>query len=398
MRRNKMLLNEICGKKIINSTTAAFEGIVTGGVVTKCLKKICAFKVGIITVSKSGLRGEKEIYIDPQCILSFKDALVTERIKEIDRPNGEEFLDAPLGTPIFNINGMMYGYLIDMCFNKNFEVTKLVYDRPFGIQKIIGVSGDVIIAKAAMKRGGKNKTAYEGEILYRPRRDVPTQDAEILTQRLELFPAPHLKNAASLSAQFHASTQKNDDLDEKNLSFCRSHQHDGAENFQNFDKNLQNNPSSSSHLPVGLLDFQDENLYSNKLLQNSDMSANNIETSLLNQNIRNSDINIENQNHSKQQFQPHSDISVENQNPSQRQFQPLQSLQKTRRNPAYYFNKYPQKLICGYTFLLGRSVGEDIRNIKNEIIIDRGSIITDDIVEKAGAYGKLVELTFNSIK
>jgi hypothetical protein len=341
-----MLLNEICGKKIINSVTATFEGIVTGGVVTKCLKKICAFKVGVITVSKNGIREEKEIYIDPPCIASFKDALVTENLKEIDRPCGEDFLDAPLGTPVFNINGMMYGYLIDVCFNKNFDVTKLVYDRLFGIQKIISVSNDVIIAKAAMKKGNLNRAAYDGEILYRSSKRNATKK---------------LNGAENLTAYPQRDATKTQ-LDEEIL--YRSQPHNSTLKFNNA-KNQSTDLEFFSNSRPKNGDFDE-------LLQNSDMYSNVNEINSLNSNDRNP--NFENQ------------------------FQPLQSLQKARRNPAYYFNKYPQKLICGYTFLLGRAVGEDIRNVKNEVIIGRGSIITDDVVEKAGAYGKLVELTFNSVK
>ncbi|MDR3264212.1 MAG: hypothetical protein LBT30_07890 [Clostridiales bacterium] len=248
-----MLLNEICGKKVINSLNAKYEGVLSGGVVTRDLKEIAAFKLSTVAVSENGLREEKLVYIRPSCISSFKDALVTEGLAVIERPPDEACIDAPLGTPVFNINGLMYGYLIDICFGRSFAVTKLVYDRPFGIQKIISLSKDVIVAKAALKKSA----LYISDGKKRPPKDI----------KLPSFGA---------AAETPCPTANGE-------------------------------------------------------------------------------------------------------------------------SPSRYYAKYPKKIISDYTFLLGRTVGDDIRNIKNDIIIRRGSVITNEIVEKAGSYGKLVELTFASV-
>ncbi|MDR2046649.1 MAG: hypothetical protein LBP79_01860 [Clostridiales bacterium] len=284
-----MLLNEICGKKIINSLNAKYEGILTGALVSRDLKIIKAFKAGVITTSDDGIRSEKQIYIDPSCIFSFKDALVTTSLKEIEYPNTNESLDAPLGVPVFNINGLMYGYLIDICFNKAFKVTKLVYDRPFVIRRLVSVSNDIIIANAVFKKTAVNTVSESTD-----------KETFSFTNSLQVVndddrPKRRLLNRLYL----------------KNVSNGYGFS-DVAENHENFSEDLALNGR----------------FISDKL----------------------------------------------------------------------YYSRYPKKLICGYSFLLGRTVGSDIRNAKNEVLINRGTVITDKIVEKAGEYGKLVELTFLSVK
>ncbi|MDR1940291.1 MAG: hypothetical protein LBQ40_05820 [Clostridiales bacterium] len=252
-----MFLNEICGKKIINSTTAVCEGVITGGVVSADLKSLAAFKAEARGLPGQS-RGGGEIYIDPVCISSFNDALITKGLLEIGLPNGGEYIDAPIGAPVFNLNGLMYGCLVDICFNKAFRITKLVYDRPFGIQKIISVSKDAIVARAAAQKN--RKPADRGLILRNGERARLVYSADCAEPKAPPAAAPALDRRAA----------------------CRT--------------------------------------------------------------------------------------------------------------------KYPAKVVSGYTFLLGRTVGDDIRNAKNGIIIDRGTVITPETVEKAGVCGKLVELTFSSLK
>jgi hypothetical protein len=370
----------------------------------------------------------------------------------------------------------MRGYLIDLCFNKNFEATKLVYDRPFGIQKIVGVSDDVIIAKTAVKKSGRNKTS-DGEIPYLssphnanelPYRLSPQSGDGITYQSspqsgggIPRQPYPHNANEIPyrLSPQrsngitYQSSPQSGDGItyqssprnveNAENLSLYRFHKHGDAENFQNYGKNSSDISTDDASDGGVSSDFQNENLNLNRLLQYSDIYSNadgfplknsdsDIPYPYCSENYKNQNaglradgfprsnishsenrpgqtIDMENQNaslradgfprsnipHSKNRQAQNAD--TENQNPDARQ-PTSRGLQSLPFNPVCYFNKYPQKLVCGYAFLLGRTVGEDIKNIRNEIIIGRGSTITDDVVEKAGAYGKLVELTFNSVK
>lgn len=58
----------------------------------------------------------------------------------------------------------------------------------------------------------------------------------------------------------------------------------------------------------------------------------------------------------------------------------------------------PTRVICDYEFLLGRTLGADLRTYTGEMIATSGSAVTDTIVEKARRAGKLVELTLNSVK
>lgn len=58
----------------------------------------------------------------------------------------------------------------------------------------------------------------------------------------------------------------------------------------------------------------------------------------------------------------------------------------------------PTRIICDYEFLLGRTLGADLRTYAGELIASEGSIVTDTIVDKARRAGKLVELTLNSVK
>jgi hypothetical protein len=359
---------------------------VYGGVVSKCLKKIRAFKVKVTAVSnKNGMREEKEIFADPFCIASFKDALVTENLAETDLNDGGEYLDAPLGAPVFNVNGLMYGYLIDICFNKNFEVTKLVYDRPFGIQKIISVSNDAIIAKAAAKR-------KQGK--------------------------PDVADGGSICRRYPSGIQRqNDGLSPKNLSLYRSHEHENFLDLKNSDQNSENFSARAAFQGFNsdnILQFSDmssilsqshyysrrnENLkYENQIKENLDALNANRQSFMTGENLNEKNQNEKNfkiPNIKRQSFVPYENLIEKNFKAPNIERQPFASYESSK---DYYFNKYPQKLIGGYTFLLGRTVGEDIKNIKDEIIIERGSVITDDVVEKAGVYGKLVELTFNSVK
>ncbi len=58
----------------------------------------------------------------------------------------------------------------------------------------------------------------------------------------------------------------------------------------------------------------------------------------------------------------------------------------------------PTRIICDYEFLLGRTLGADLRTYTGELIATEGSAVSDVIVEKARRAGKLVELTLNSVK
>ncbi len=58
----------------------------------------------------------------------------------------------------------------------------------------------------------------------------------------------------------------------------------------------------------------------------------------------------------------------------------------------------PTRVICDYEFLLGRTLGADLRTYTGELIATEGSAVSDAIVEKARRAGKLVELTLNSVK
>lgn len=58
----------------------------------------------------------------------------------------------------------------------------------------------------------------------------------------------------------------------------------------------------------------------------------------------------------------------------------------------------PQKKLIGdYNFLLGRKTNTDIFNKQNEKIIKKNTLITREIVEKARAAGKLIDLTVHSL-
>ncbi|MDR1906038.1 MAG: hypothetical protein LBQ27_03860 [Clostridiales bacterium] len=307
-----MLLKEIFGKKIINSKSAKYEGIVVGAVVSRTLKYLSAFKVGIIYMD-NGVKGQRYVYIDPACIFSFKDALITETIKEIPRPGYDEAIDAPLNVPVFNQAGLLYGYLIDMRFNRSFQITKLVYDRPFGIQKIISISEDVIVAKAAHKKNRLRQAEKTGD--ENRSNTNPLSFASKVKFSNAAPPIKHTENVniAQESTRLSSAEEKTYAL--ISASDLKEDEYSGTSSIA-FIKETNANPSQSSAV--------------------------------------------------------------------------FAAVQNPRR-------KYPKKLIGDYTFLLGRTVGDDIKNPENEVLIAGGEVITDSIVEKAGAYGKLVELTFSSL-
>ncbi len=58
----------------------------------------------------------------------------------------------------------------------------------------------------------------------------------------------------------------------------------------------------------------------------------------------------------------------------------------------------PTRIICDYEFLLGRTLGADLRTYTGELLAPKGAIITANVVELARAHGKLVDLTLNSVK
>ena len=58
----------------------------------------------------------------------------------------------------------------------------------------------------------------------------------------------------------------------------------------------------------------------------------------------------------------------------------------------------PTRIICDYEFLLGRTLGADLRTYTGDLLAPKGAIITANIVELARAHGKLVDLTLNSVK
>ena len=58
----------------------------------------------------------------------------------------------------------------------------------------------------------------------------------------------------------------------------------------------------------------------------------------------------------------------------------------------------PTRIICDYEFLLGRTLGADLKSYAGELLAPKGSEVTAGLVELARAHGKLVDLTLNSIK
>ncbi len=58
----------------------------------------------------------------------------------------------------------------------------------------------------------------------------------------------------------------------------------------------------------------------------------------------------------------------------------------------------PTRIICDYEFLLGRTLGADLKTYAGELLASKGAAITSEIVEVARAHGKLVELTLSSVK
>lgn len=57
-----------------------------------------------------------------------------------------------------------------------------------------------------------------------------------------------------------------------------------------------------------------------------------------------------------------------------------------------------QKLITDYTFLIGRTLSQNIQSFNGEIIAKEGALITKDTIKKASLVGKLLELTRYSTK
>lgn len=57
----------------------------------------------------------------------------------------------------------------------------------------------------------------------------------------------------------------------------------------------------------------------------------------------------------------------------------------------------PTRIICDYSFLLGRTLANDLKTYQGEIIAAKGSRITDETVLSARKAGKLVELTLLSV-
>lgn len=58
----------------------------------------------------------------------------------------------------------------------------------------------------------------------------------------------------------------------------------------------------------------------------------------------------------------------------------------------------PTRVICDYEFLLGRTLGADLKSYAGELLASRGEEVTAATVERARAHGKLVELTLNSAR
>jgi hypothetical protein len=403
-----MLLNEICGKRIINSLSARYEGVLTGGIITRDLKEIKAFKINVSEISESGLREEKTAYRAPSCILSFKDALVTEELKIIERPSEELCMDAPLGTPVFNLSGIMYGYLIDVFFNKAFLVTRLIYDRPFGINKIISVSNQVIVAKATL------------------RKVLPTDPNSRLRHEKN-------KNSKSPLAKRSSEAQEKDNgrLEDKSAAA------NGKERKANLSGDPRKKSLSAAYSPAEIINVSNKagsktTAYHMTETLQAVRSPSNIAYRIIKQAVATTPAQAD-----RKFYSPHSDASGKpsaaknGETPfgdadfnyrhisefltadAYRQSQEDSALpafahdcfsvSKThedkaeKRQTPLYSVKYPQRIIGDYGFLLGRTVGDDIRNIKNQIIIPRGTVISDKTVETSGAYGKLVELTFSSI-
>lgn len=60
-------------------------------------------------------------------------------------------------------------------------------------------------------------------------------------------------------------------------------------------------------------------------------------------------------------------------------------------------NDFPGRIVTGYDFLLGREVIFDIYDLSGELLVEKGSEITGEIVEKVKKSGKLAELAANSL-
>lgn len=58
----------------------------------------------------------------------------------------------------------------------------------------------------------------------------------------------------------------------------------------------------------------------------------------------------------------------------------------------------PTRVICDYEFLLGRTLGADLRTYAGELLARKGTVVTPAIVELARGHGKLVDLTLSSEK
>ena len=403
-----MLLNEICGKRIINSLSARYEGVLTGGIITRDLKEIKAFKINVSEISESGLREEKTAYIAPSCILSFKDALVTEGLRIIERPSDEFCMDAPLGTPVFNLSGIMYGYLIDVFFNKAFLVTRLIYDRPFGINKIISVSNQVIVAKATL------------------RKTLPTsQTSHSRSSGKDKNPKPHLSNSPS------EVQEKNKNYQEDKSAFNSGKKQALSASIDPHSTSRSLKDSPAEIINPSRAGAKTASYHMAETLQ-AVRSPGNIAYRIIKQAVETAPAQND-----RKLYSPHSDAGgkfsatkndetpFDNTDFNYRHISEFLAADAYRQNqensaiPAFahdcfsasetyedkiekrqtplYSVKYPQRIIGDYGFLLGRTVGDDIRNIKNQIIIPRGTVISDKTVETAGAYGKLVELTFSSI-
>lgn len=56
----------------------------------------------------------------------------------------------------------------------------------------------------------------------------------------------------------------------------------------------------------------------------------------------------------------------------------------------------PPRIIADYNFLLGRTLTNDLTTYAGELIANKNTFVTIDVVEKARANGKLLDLTLNS--
>ncbi len=407
-------ISDFLSKPLISLANASFEGTIIG---VLCDKRLRNIEFLVILVENEVLDEQKYVAIRYVKNTTENSATVSNNlcIKSAEEVDTERFTENPINSSVYDSDGKLIGHLCDLLFS---DTTKQICQidvegKLLEANTVASTSHDIVIINSNPEKrpykvpprkvkkpkedikvtlldekpnfcnAHQNNVPLESETLAPPPTDIEVAIQDTRSSE------PIIENSIDVSTE-ELNDNVNEVLNEEltldasdinqpvveDLHFCNA---DTAfEDYCESSFDAPETPKSAVEDSPEALTKPNSNL--SKTLPRQSLIAEELACELVNkENIATPEaLNSENE----------VTVSVI----SEVKFQELISDLKDKG----FDEKMPIRLVSDYRFLLGRTVTNNIYNLRKELVVEKNTTVTVPVVEHALRTGKLIELILNS--